>query len=259
MRQGGGDKVPLPLFKPALWPDKLSDFLLDHCELFADWSAVPNIFSATSYDRAIYQLVELLQPYSLRAWHCTRLTDREIKAILSDGMQPPNERILHSRIDALQSEGVISGEVAALLKARNQANEEYRRGRIHWCFYPPRDSGESGIASLLGTWGGEALYNSHDFDPVIGPLLRSIGTPCIVEADIPIALLGANSGAVFSVVANFLADYGYLAQDYLRFEDSISSELDVCFVRRVVCHPDPEFITLSACDTWYRPIGSAPR
>lgn len=259
MSKKGADPVPLPLLTPAFWPESLRAFLAAHHELFLDWATGPKRFSATAYDRAIYQLMELLQPYSLLAWHCTRLTEREIDAILSGGMQPPNETILHARIDALVSEGAISSEVAALFKGRNQADEKYRKDRIWWCFYPPHESGETGIASLLGTWGGEALYNSHDSDPTMGPLLRSIGTPCFVEADIPIALLGDSASAAFSVVAHSLNASGHKARDYLEFEDRITDPLDARFVRRVIRHPEPDFITLSACDTWYRPIGSAPR
>lgn len=259
MSRKGAGPVPLPLFTPDLWPGSLRAFLAERHELFLDWATGPTRFSATAYDRAIYQLMELLQPYSLLAWHCTRLTDREIEAILSGGMQPPNETILHARIDALVSEGTISSDVAARLKGRNQADEKYRKDRVWWCFYPPRESGETGIASLLGTWGGEALYNSHDSEPTMGPLLRSIGTPCFVEADIPIALLGDSASAAFSVVAHSLTASGHKARNYLEFEDRITDPLAAQFVRRVIRHPEPDFITLSACDTWYRPIGSAPR
>lgn len=134
MSKKGADPVPLPLLTPALWPESLLAFLAAPHELFLDWATGPKRFSATAYDRAIYQLMELLQPYSLRAWHCTRLTDREIDAILNDGMQLPDETILHARIDALVSECAISSEVAALFKGRNQADEKYRKDRIWWCF-----------------------------------------------------------------------------------------------------------------------------
>lgn len=251
--------IPLPLGTPALWPIPLRTFLVEHHELFLDWATGPTRFSAAMYDRAIYQLMELLQPYSLLAWHCTRLTDQEVSAIAAKGMQPPNEGILHGRIDVLARTGTISGEVADQLKGRNQANETYRQGRIWWCFYPPRESGEGGIASLLGTWGGEALYNSHDSDTVMGPLLRSIGTPCLVEADIPIALLGDSASAAFSVVAHYLAASGHPTRDHLVFEDRITVDLAARHVRRVIRYPEPDFIVLTGCDTWYRPIGSAPR
>lgn len=258
-RSGEAAAIPLPLNTPALWPEPLRAFLAEHHDLFLDWATGPVRFSAAMYDRAIYRLVELLQPYSLLAWHCTRLTDQEAAAIVATGMQPPNESVLHVRIDALVLAGTIDAETAEQWKARNQASETYRQGRVWWCFYPPRESGEGGIASLLGTWGGEALYNSHDADPVMGPLLRSIGTPCLVEADIPLALLRGSATAAFSVVAHHLSASGHPARDHLAFEDRITGDLSARHVRRILRYPEPDFIALTGCDTWHRPIGSAPR
>lgn len=251
--------IPLPLRTPALWPEPLRVSLAEHCELFLDWVTGPVRFSAAMYDRAIYQLMQLLQPYSLLAWHCTRLTDQEAAAIVAKGMQPPNEAVLHARIDTLARAGTISDEVAGQWKARNQASEPYRRGRIWWCFFPPHEAGEAGIGSLLGTWGGEALYNSHDSDAVMGPLLRSIGTPAVVEADIPIALLGDSASPAFSIVAHYLASLGHSAVDHLEFEDRVTVDLPARQVRRIVRYPEPDFLALTGCETWSRPIGSAPR
>jgi hypothetical protein len=251
--------IPLPLCTPALWPEPLRVFLAKHHELLVDWATGPVRFSAPMYDRAIYQLMELLQPYSLLAWHCTRLTDQEVAAIVARGMQPPNEGVLHARIDALAWTGTISEEVAGQWKTRNKASESYRRGRIWWCFFPPREAGEGGIGSLLGTWGGEALYNYHDSNAVMGPLLRSIGTPAVVEVDIPIALLGDSTSPAFSIVAHYLASLGHSARDHLEFEDRVTEDLPARQVRRIVRYPEPDFLALTGCETWSRPIGSAPR
>jgi hypothetical protein len=251
--------IPLPLNIPAQWPEALRLFLAERHDLFLGWATGSGRVSGAAYDRAVYQLMDLIQPYSLLAWHCTRLTDQEAAAIVAKGMQLPNEGILHTRIDALVEAGTISSAVADQWKARNQASETYRQGRIWWCFYPPRESGEGGIASLLGTWGGEALYNSHDSDEVLGSLLRSIGTPCLVEADIPIAMLRDSASAAFSVVAHHLASSGHPARDHLEFEDRITDDLPPRYVRRVIRHPEPDFFELTGCDAWNRPIGSAPR
>jgi len=152
--------------------------------------------------------------------------------------------------------GIISDEVAAQLKGRNQAEETYRRDRIWWCFYPPKGSGEGGIRSLLETWGGEALYNSHDDDVVVGPLLRSIGRPSVIEADIPIAMLGESASPVFSVVAHYLVAMGHTPRDRLEFEDRIVEALPAKNIRRIVQYPDSAFVALTDCDGWSRPPGS---
>ncbi len=45
---------------------------------------------------------------------------------------------------------------------------------------------EGAVGRLFRSWGGEALYNSHEDDLETGPLLRRIGTPCIWIVVLPI-------------------------------------------------------------------------
>lgn len=253
------DILLLSLAEPATWSEPLQAFLAEHYELFLDWATGPSRFDAKAYDRAIYQLAELLRPHALVGWHCTRLTDAEIAAIREGGMQLPHEGMLTARVDAVLRSGFISPETAETLKGHNQATEPNRKGRIWWCFYPPRQSGQSGIGALLGTWGGEALYNSHDHDAVMGPILRSIGTPCLVEAAVPITLLDRGISPTFTVVAHHLRHRGHAIRDRLEFEDNIKAPLGATNVRRVIRYPDPDFLELTDCETWHRPLGSGPR
>src|SRR5690606_19025663 len=57
---------------------------------------------------------------------------------------------------------------------------------LWFCFYEPSLAGERGIGRLFRSWGGEALYNSHEKDPTTGGALRRIGVPCIIKAIVPI-------------------------------------------------------------------------
>lgn len=141
-------------------------------------------------EAAVARVAELLLPHFLRGWHCTRLTAEERDHILKRGMQPPSKAMLEARIRRLEANSAISAEVAERLLADNLADDEHRKGLIWFCFCYPRLAGESGIGDLLRNWGGEALYNMHDADEVMGPILRAIGRPCVVEADIPIAEFG---------------------------------------------------------------------
>lgn len=251
--------VLLSLARPDTWPAAIQGFLGEHYDLFLDWSDGPKRFSASTYDAAIYRLASLLEPYALVGWHCTRLTDAEIHSILSGGMQPPNESILRARINAVLAAGLISPETAAALLGKHQAAEPSRRGRIWWCFYPPRESGQGGIGALLGTWGGEALYNSHDHDAAMGPILRSIGTPCLIEAAIPMSLLDRGISPTFTVVAHYLKHRAHPIRDRLEFEDNIKAPLPSANIRRIIVHPEPAFLELTGCETWHKPLGSGPR
>ena len=248
--QGEGEAGIIDLDTPANWPTPVRTFLADHHALFLDWATVQETSTAREYDRAIYSLADLLRQYSLVAWHCTRLADHEIESIKASGMEPLSEPMLYRRIDAAIAAGLLTPDDAAMLKSKHQASQENRTKRLWFCFYPPSQSGETGIADLLDLWGGEALYNSHDRDPTLGPKLRSIGTPCLVEAEIPIAMLGNGHRPTLTVVALYLRSRGLDNADHLVFEDRITEPLPPHKVRRVIRYPDADFLHLTGCEPW---------
>ena len=182
----------------AAWPIDLITYLETNRLVIENWERQAggdsvSLVSSREYDRMILGLCKVLKNYALIGWHCTRLTVDEITAIERHGMQLPNAEMLKRRVDELETRGVITTQIATRLRAKNQAHETNRAGRIWFCFFPPHMAGEFGIESLLRNWGGEALYNSHDNDAETGPLLRSIGIPCIVEAVVPVASLSAHA------------------------------------------------------------------
>ena len=146
-----------------------------------------------AYDQAIYDVVKHLRPYSILGWHCTRLTDSEIEKMLTSGIQMPDAVTLHRRIDECVSAKQLPLDIATMLKAKNQAHDAYRAGIFWFCFFPPKLAGEAGISRFFRHWGGEALYNYHEDDPITSKALSAFGTPCIVEADVPIVYMGSDS------------------------------------------------------------------
>lgn len=194
--------------RPNTWPQPLLDFLGNHHQLFLDWEQRSGVVTGSQYDEAIYALQEILNRYALRGWHCTRLTDAEADAIISGGVQLPDQAMLNRRIDALIQQGHITPASAAILKSKNQAHESNGAGILCFMFFPPLRAGESEIGDFFRYWGGEALYNSHDRDPAMAAVIGSIGTPCLVEAEVPIALLAPHSFA-FKIVRRFLVSRGF--------------------------------------------------
>ena len=77
----------------------LRSYLDARHDLFLGWER--GEVAAPVYDQAIYGLIDVLQPYVITGWHCSRLTDAEIQHILRERMQLPNASTLNSRIDAL--------------------------------------------------------------------------------------------------------------------------------------------------------------
>jgi hypothetical protein len=195
-----------------------------------------------------------LRSYSLVGWHCTRLTNAEIDNIVASGMDLPNLAMLTRRIDAVTEDGLISTAVSNRLKSENQAHESNRAGMVWFCFFPPRLAGQGGIGRFFRHWGGEALYNTHEDDPNMSPILRSIGTPAIVEAEVPISALAPHSSLDMKVARRFLISRGYQTGEPCDFEGRIIFPLSANNVRRMVRFPDPAFVELSGCNSWDEPI-----
>ena len=252
------DKAPqlLDLDNPQSWPPPLADFLDWHHQLFLSWEKRGSSSRRTSpqeYDDAIRALEEILSLYALRGWHCTRLTGAEIAAIDRDGMSLPNVEMLARRIDAVAAAGGFTPEVAAALKAKNQAHEKNRAGMLWFCSFPPAIEYD-GVSDFFRHWGGEALYNSHDHHPQNAPLIGKVGTPCIVEADVPIAFFAPHSWLSIKVVRRFLISRGFQTREPVHHEDRIIKPLPASAIRRVIRYPSPEFMELSGCEKLRPPL-----
>ncbi|WP_327461650.1 hypothetical protein [Brevundimonas sp.] len=235
--------------KPETWPAELMRPLNEHRDVFIDWSQGPSEFSGRDYDFALGEVASELQGYSLTGWHCTRLTDVEIDLITRDGMEPLSGDMLRRRVDRLAEVGHLTWDQADRLKSAHQANDRSRTGMLWFCFFPPHRAGR-GIFDLLRFWGGEALYNSHDDDPELGPLLHRLGVPAVVEADVPIALLKGSFRPASALVAHYLKARGLKARDGLEFEDRITEPLPAQCIKRVVRFPSPAFLDLTGSDEW---------
>lgn len=246
----------MDLNKQDTWPDKLLDHLQRHQAIFRDWELQRaggqggRSVSGADYDRALDQLRKVLNNYTLHGYHCTRLTRGENALIRSTGMQLPNEAMLRQRIEILRDSGLVDAATAAELVAENQAAEANRAGRIWFCFFPPNLESETGLSSLLGYWGGEALYNSHDTHSVRGSLLAGIGTPCLVEAEVPISSLRGPSFLDMKVARQFLIWNGLKTRETVLHEDCAIHPLKAASISRVIEFPDPDFVALTGCETW---------
>lgn len=204
-------------------------------------------------ERASLKALELVRSTTLRGWHCTRLTDHEVNHITFHGMQPPSLQLLTDRIRRVQADGTIKPEIAERLIEQNQADEDNRKGMLWFCFFEPSTAGESGIGCFFRYWGGEALYNSHDRDPVTGEALQKIGRPCLIEADVPISSIGPYTYLGDKIIRRYLICNGFDTNEEWEHEDYIRDQILAANIVRFVFHGDPEFATLTGCDSWDPP------
>jgi hypothetical protein len=234
------------------WPADVN-YLEQNHDLFLAWENGTGSVDGQQYDKALRGLRAVLNGHHLHGYHCTRLTRAEIRNIISDGMQLPNAAMLRTRVQALQDAGLIVPLIAKRLAEENQADESNRANRIWFCFFPPHIAGRRGIGSLLGLWGGEALYNTHECDPETGPVLAGVGVPCLVEADIAISGL---RGLFLDVKAagQFLVWRGFQSSERWEHEDCTMCDVPAANIRRVVEFPESDFLALTGCKTWKPPL-----
>ncbi|MEZ4670426.1 MAG: hypothetical protein R3E39_21170 [Anaerolineae bacterium] len=246
----------MSLEQEETWSPQIIDFLNTHHDLFLNWElGNENRPNAQEYDHTIYMLREVLHTDSMmRGYHCTRLTEYEIQQVLANGMQLPNQNFLYQRIEALNQAGLIDIQVSEYLKSKHEANDSYRAGRIWLCFYTPHLAGQRGIERFFRSWGGEALYNSHERDSVSGPILKRIGTPSIIEMYAPVSKLAELGRLDFNIIRRYLVKRGLQTLDSLDYEANVTQPIAPQDIIRIIQFPDAEFISLTKCDTWTPPL-----
>lgn len=259
---------------PATWPDRLLAFFEKHRrELRAyaacdEWTTKdgawgrdyvpmahrpPNPFYPHRRKFLDTLHAEFFEQLALVGYHCTRLTDGEIAIIRDMGMTPPDAIMLRRRIEVLASEGRISQELARRLSDNNMAADPTRAGRIFWIFTAGPLKNELGVGDLFRNWGGEALYGSHDREPENGPVLRSIGRACIVEAAVPLVDLGSLAWPWNALTQQFLAGRGISVSDG-DYVDRTELQVPADRIRRIILRHSSEFEALTGCAEWDPPL-----
>jgi len=161
-----------------------------------------------------------------------------------------NSTSLSKRIASLVESEVLSADVAQRLIDKNQADEYNRANMLWFCFFEPHLAGRSGIERFFQSWGGEALYNYHEGDPVTGKALLNIGTPCIVKAEIPISSLEGSYYPDSSMIGAFLLQCGHKLENRIEHEGFSTKNIDSKNIVKIVEHPSDQFIKLTKCDEW---------
>ncbi|AKU48397.1 hypothetical protein QSH46_021675 [Xanthomonas arboricola pv. juglandis] len=245
----------LDLSQPDTWAGELRDVLNELRPVFRSWELDLPDRAAHAFDAAIRSLGEALMPHGLLGYHFTRLTEEEAVHIREKGLEVLSIGLLERRIASQVTRGELAEEQAQRLLANNQVRDSNRSGKAWFCFYPAYEVREYAVRSLLGHWGGEALYNLNAGDAELGPVLKSMGSPALVEAVVPVPFLSATNGLAIAVARLDLIHQGIRSNEYPeKFEDYSIRTLEGFMVRRVVLHPGREFRELTQSQHWYEPL-----
>jgi hypothetical protein len=85
-------------------------------------------------------------------------------------------------------------------------------------------------------------------------VLARIGTPCLVEADVPIASMKGPGFLDMKVARQFLMARGFSSSEPVEHEDRAEKAIPARNIKRVIQFPEQEFIKLTRCGGWKRPL-----
>jgi len=238
----------IALDEPETWPDSvkrvLDRVLQDQqCQLPSDRSGSPFLV-----ERYVAEVEQLIDGYFVVAYHCTRLTQDEIRSVKFQGLRTLDEECVRKRVAARVEGHELSYNQAECLlsRCRRRVNSYPGCGGHLWAVLS-RDAltDEHGLGSPFRYWGGEIML---DFSDDVCSTLANIGTACIVEFSAPVS-----RSRLTSIGKGLLERFLWLNQ--LGNEDGpIDLALDTSIppehVRRVVQRTDTEFELLTGCSEW---------
>jgi hypothetical protein len=231
----------------------VSDFLEANLSKFKGWECdcCKNTNSSV-YDSLVNDFQGILRKYSLIGYHCTKLTKEEIDDIRSNGMALQNADTLTARINKLLYNNSVNNEVAQCLRHPNQSDAYNRANKLWFCFFEPFLAGESGIGRFFRLWGGEALYNWHEDNPVTETALRNIGIPCLIKANVPIASLSDYKFPDGSMARILLLHSGHRIKHSVPvIHDGFSTQnISAQNIIEIIEHPSASFMKLTKCKEW---------
>lgn len=187
-------------------------------------------------------------------FHATRLTNVEAADVTDNGMRTLSTTLLDRRVAQLLDTGALTSNDATALRGNNQISESNRSGMIWFVFTRASLRNQSGIERLFRSWGGEALYNSHEDDDRMGPILRGIGSPRIIVASVPVAGLQCFMDVGQRLVNIWCAKRAIRTGHGAEFEGYVRSDVPKQSILRVIDRMDPEFLALTGHTVWDEPL-----
>lgn len=211
-------------------------------------SVRPNPFEAQR--TALFdELVAMLRTEKFIAYHCTRLTESEMEAMICNGLACLTGAHLRERLARRADAGDITAEDMERLldRARARMTEwpEGRAGKI-WAVPSPRPLADPDeLGNPLIYWGGEAILSLVHADRY---KLANIGLPCIVVFNVRVDKL-VNTPLAESMANRLL---------HLRHGGAEDDVCDLCIagsipaldIRKVVRRGDPAFEEFTSCSSW---------
>ena len=228
----------LQIDRPDGWPEELTKVLAE--------TAPPPI------DNKVPIIQAALKKFTITGWHCTRLTDKEVEQIRTQGLQPPSAEALEKRLREIAAEGILSEEVREQLLAENCAKEANRAGKIWFCFYEPYNTDEDGIGRFFSYWGGEALYRLHERNTTTGSVLVQIGKPRVIEVGLPVTTIDQSCRCTLHIMERWQNKEKRALRAGEAFDGYATSPIGRNRVSKIMTYPERDFCDITGCKDWTR-------
>lgn len=195
-----------------------------------------------------------LEGQYLLGYHASRLTEDDVSSIKTSGLEVLSVNLLNRRLEALRDAGQLTEQLFASLSARHQAADDNRANKIWFVFVAATLKDESGMERFFRSWGGEALYNSHEDHRLTGPALRSQGGPAIVQAAVPCNGIQCFMEIGTRLVNIWCASKGIRTGHQAEFEGYVSTAIAAAHILRIDMLGSDTFERLTNQHNWRKPL-----
>lgn len=150
----------------------------------------------------------LMGARTIRAWHYTRLTDREVARVRADGVHLSTPASLRQRLDAMVADGDLTAAQADQLWAQNMFTHQHAsRADKFWAVSHPLAVTDHGVVPLMSHWGGEAASMWLRDESLLAHL-AALGRPRVLELGMPLGQCQSFGGPGRAVLATFGRAHG---------------------------------------------------
>lgn len=255
-------KDTIEIDDPNSWNENLRTILTDNIGIlsrFAGRELEINLLPSTDIWTSINEFEDernevislidnVIQDCSLIGYHCTRLTENEVQEIRANGLQLLSKDFITQRIERLLKEKEI--EIATHLISKNECNNKNRRDRIWFVCGQSVLKYSSGVIRLFSSWGGEALYISHEGDRNSGPVLKTIGRPYIIKVNLIPSELDLFINLSHKVEESFLISNGIPTSNTPQFDVCSKKPISSVQILEAISKDESKFQELTNYKNW---------
>lgn len=134
----------------------------------------------SGWDKSISEIQRIISNYPFSGFHCTRLTENEIRDISENGLIPLSHDLIVLKLNTILEQNFIDSHKYTKCLNSHKTDGSGRLGNV-FTFHELRTlKDESGLYRLFRCWGGEYFYWGREDNDWFRKSYFNIGKPTIV-------------------------------------------------------------------------------